>query len=59
MRCDACHGEGKLKQRVSEGPGTGADLPNLELPCPECNGSGFAHCCDGICAQPEDQRSSR
>jgi DnaJ-class molecular chaperone len=22
-------------------------------PCPDCNGSGVGHCCDGICAQPE------
>lgn len=23
------------------------------IPCPDCGGSGVAHCCDGICAQPE------
>jgi hypothetical protein len=22
------------------------------IPCPDCGGSGVAHCCDGICAQP-------
>jgi|KBSMisStaDraftv2_1062788.scaffolds.fasta_scaffold498908_2 hypothetical protein len=22
------------------------------IPCPDCGGSGIAHCCDGICEQP-------
>lgn len=25
----------------------------VTAPCPDCNGSGVAHCCDGICEQPE------
>jgi hypothetical protein len=25
----------------------------LLVSCPDCGGSGFGHCCDGICAQPE------
>ena len=35
MRCEICHGTGKLL-----------------LPCPDCDGSGIAHCCDGLRAQP-------
>jgi hypothetical protein len=23
------------------------------IPCPDCGGQGIAHCCDGICEQPE------
>jgi hypothetical protein len=23
------------------------------IPCPDCGGHGIAHCCDGICEQPE------
>ena len=23
------------------------------IPCPDCGGQGVAHCCDGICEQPE------
>jgi hypothetical protein len=23
------------------------------IPCPDCGGSGIAHCCDGICEQPD------
>jgi hypothetical protein len=22
------------------------------MPCPNCGGQGFAHCCDGLCEQP-------
>jgi len=22
------------------------------IPCPDCGGTGIAHCCDGICEQP-------
>lgn len=22
------------------------------IPCPECGGTGIAHCCDGTCEQP-------
>ena len=22
------------------------------IPCPECGGQGIAHCCDGMCEQP-------
>ena len=22
------------------------------IPCPDCGGQGIAHCCDGICEQP-------
>jgi hypothetical protein len=23
------------------------------IPCPDCGGHGIAHCCDGICEQPD------
>jgi hypothetical protein len=26
--------------------------PAALIPCPDCGGSGIAHCCDGICEQP-------
>jgi hypothetical protein len=22
------------------------------IPCPDCGGQGIAHCCDGLCEQP-------
>jgi hypothetical protein len=61
MRCEACHGRGAVPvtggRRFSPdavgGAVLAADDATVELPCPECNGSGFSHCCDGICAQPQ------
>jgi hypothetical protein len=50
MLCETC--------RWTERPGfvraphrldAGCDM----IPCPDCGGTGVAHCCDGICAQPE------
>ena len=35
MICEICHGEGSL-----------ATLFGETRPCPECNGSGVASCCD-------------
>jgi hypothetical protein len=28
-------------------------------PCPDCGGQGIAHCCDGICEQPESHSATR
>lgn len=47
MRCETCQGEGKV------GP--------LPIPCGDCGGTGFAHCCEGdrvkhchrACPEPE------
>jgi hypothetical protein len=50
MLCETCRWTGRpgFVQR----PRTrGGDLDMI--PCPECGGTGTAHCCDGICAQPE------
>jgi len=49
MRCEVCHGLGKLKRSLQAEPES-----EIELPCSDCGGSGISHCCDGICAQPED-----
>ena len=29
------------------------------IPCPDCGGSTIAHCCDGICVQPEATTSNK
>ena len=67
MRCEACHGRGTISvTRREQPPGllslggasqVSADGSAIELTCPECNGSGIAHCCDGICAQPQTEYS--
>jgi hypothetical protein len=62
MICEACYGSGKRLNpalivstdahsytvRVHNPDG----LPLL-VTCDECHGSGVAHCCDGLRAQPE------
>lgn len=52
MLCDTC--------RFTERPGfvrvrapLRADAVDDMVPCPDCGGQGIAHCCDGICEQPE------
>lgn len=60
MRCQRCRGGGKtvettvLSQQTL--PGNGLQITqrmSRMVPCPDCNGSGQTHCCDGLCAQPE------
>lgn len=48
MRCETCHGTGKLTCRLN-----GVPYVYPRLPCNACQGSGLAHCCEGDCAQPE------
>ena len=58
MLCDTC--------RFSERPGfvrRDAGLPATAeaaeyLPCPDCGGQAIAHCCEGLCEQPEPDRHS-
>jgi hypothetical protein len=50
MLCDTC--------RFTERPGfirrSAADAGTTELiPCPECGGQTIAHCCEGLCEQPD------
>jgi hypothetical protein len=52
MLCATC--------RWNERPGFVRALPSAQagdhyalIPCPDCGGHGIAHCCDGICEQPE------
>jgi DnaJ-class molecular chaperone len=62
MRCQTCHGIGRVfdlsplarQVRADMTPAEiGAQLEAAIKPCPDCGGGGQAHCCDGICAQPE------
>ena len=50
MRCETCQGWGRTRQGEERNP-----FPPL-LPCPDCGGSGVAHCCEGErpdCAQEQ------
>jgi hypothetical protein len=41
MRCEHCHGRG---YSYPPRPGKPDDV---RFPCPDCGGSGWAHCCEG------------
>jgi DnaJ-class molecular chaperone len=55
MRCETCHGTGyRCEARMI--PGTQTPAYYLNQPCPDCNGTGEAHCCDGIVEQPQPDK---
>jgi len=40
MQCPTCHGRHFIQSSIGV------------LPCPECQGAGALHCCDGLACQP-------
>ncbi len=51
MLCETCRLTGRPGfVRAPRRADDQADEPMI--PCPDCGGSGIAHCCDGICEQP-------
>lgn len=66
MVCERCQGQGSLpfihplfRSRRPCGF-VGKDISGMTFfVCPECNGSGTAHCCDGLREQPEDRPEDR
>lgn len=60
MICERCQGAGGIRvlrpmtrSEAAEMIGTSTAVdPNwvVSIPCPECGGSGVAHCCDGLTA---------
>jgi hypothetical protein len=51
MLCDTCRFTGR--PGFIRGERGRADADGAMIPCPDCGGSGVAHCCDGICEQPD------
>jgi hypothetical protein len=52
MLCETCRWSGRPGfVRVAQ-KGQQGDHCEL-IPCPDCGGQGIAHCCDGICEQPD------
>jgi hypothetical protein len=47
MLCETCQWAGR--RGFVRGPRGDNDM----IPCPDCGGTGIAHCCDGICEQPQ------
>ena len=55
MLCETCRLTGRPGfVRATRRTDDQADEPMV--PCPDCGGSGIAHCCDGICEQPAAPR---
>jgi len=54
MLCETCRCTGRpgFVPAPRNACGEGDIAPDM-IPCPDCGGQGIAHCCDGICAQPE------
>ena len=47
MRCDVCHGKGRVVSKNCFGQGENHMwLPEIG-PCPECFGTGEVSCCEG------------
>jgi hypothetical protein len=55
MLCETCRHSGRVGfvRASASAPADGRIGEQARLiPCPDCGGSGIAHCCDGICEQP-------
>ena len=55
MLCGTCRHSGRVGfVRASANAPAGGRIGEQAglIPCPDCGGSGIAHCCDGICEQP-------
>jgi hypothetical protein len=53
MLCETCRYSGRVGfVRASGHALTDDRVDESMIPCPDCGGSGIAHCCDGICEQP-------
>ena len=58
MLCETCRLTGRPGfVRMARRADDPADEPMV--PCPDCGGSGIAHCCDGICEQPPNDLAPR
>jgi hypothetical protein len=51
-RCQACRGLGYRWLPPRQFWVSAITLPQAWEPCPECDGSGLEHCCEGLREQP-------
>lgn len=53
MKCERCQGRGRIVTAKGRWRTYDCDVEyEASEPCPDCNGSGQAHCCDGLREQP-------
>jgi hypothetical protein len=59
MLCDTCRWTerpGFIRRPAATGPQDAtADQIAAFIPCPDCGGQAIAHCCEGLCEQPETE----
>lgn len=53
MNCQACFGIGEVLIGEDGRPVRRLRDAVMMVPCPDCDGSGKQHCCEGDCSQPE------
>jgi hypothetical protein len=55
MICETCRWSGRpgFVQTTHARERALSDEQHGFVPCPDCGGQGIAHCCDGICEQPQ------
>jgi hypothetical protein len=59
MLCETCRYSGRVGFVRADGhAAAGGRVDESLIPCPDCGGSGIAHCCDGICEQPSTDQAS-
>lgn len=49
MICETCHGNGEAPAKIR-----GPRNEGFGHPCPDCAGSGFMSCCEGMCGMERD-----
>jgi len=56
MLCDTCRYSerpGFVRRDGGTRPASAAAAAADFVPCPDCGGAAIAHCCEGLCEQPE------
>jgi len=56
MLCDTCRFSerpGFIRRPVAASVGTAGGAATEFIPCPDCGGQAIAHCCEGLCEQPD------
>ena len=54
MICETCIGIGEILIDGYGMPVSRLRDAIMMVPCPDCDGSGITHCCDGLREQPDD-----
>jgi predicted RNA-binding Zn-ribbon protein involved in translation (DUF1610 family) len=56
MLCDTCRWTerpGFIRRQAANKQAANKDEAADFVPCPDCGGQAIAHCCEGLCEQPD------